>query len=114
MYKEARQVMGRYEKMGGGAVNIAVTRVYGGFEPFEIIFMRFDDNKDYRPNVIHRVVVDFVEEKVYQGQNKGLHGEGSFTERRIKDMTLTRKARDFVSASGSAHLNFEFKIQEYR
>ena len=113
MFKEARQVMGRYENSGGGAVNVAVTKTYGGFDPFEVIFFRYDD-KTSGPDVIQRVVMDLVSNNESQGQNRGLHGEGSFTEERIKNMTMTVEPRDFSSARGASHLNIEFKIQEYR
>ena len=112
MYKDAKRVMGRYEN-SCGAVSIAVTKTYGGFDPFEIIIMRFDD-KTSTADVIQRVVLDYVGNNDSQGQNKGIHGEGTFTERRIKNMIMTNKPREFYSASGSSHLNFEFRVQEYR
>ena len=115
MFDDARQVMGRYESCGGGAINIAVTRTYPGFDPFEMIIMRYDDKTSRPPgDVIHRVVLDLVRDKESQGQNRGLHGEGSFTQERIKDMSMSVHPREFTSANGSSHLNIELKIQEYR
>lgn len=115
MFEEARQVMGRYESSGGGAVNIAVTKTYGGMDPFEMIIMRYNDKTSRPPgDVIHRVVLDLVRDKESQGQNRGLHGEGSFTQERIKNMSMSVHPREFTSASGSSHLNIELKVLEYR
>lgn len=107
--------MGRYESSDGGAVNIAVTKTYGGPDPFEIIIMRYDDKTSKPPaDVIQRVVLDLVNSKESQGQNRGLHGEGSFTQEKIKNMVMTVHPREFSSGRGSSHLNVELKVQEYR
>ena len=115
MFKDARNVMGRYESSDGGAVNIAVTKTFGGLDPFELIIMRYDDKTSKPPgDVIQRVVLDLVSTKESQGQNRGLHGEGLFTQEKIKNMVMTVHPREFASASGSSHMNVELKVQEYR
>ena len=116
MYKQARTVAGRYEDTSGCALNVAITKTYGGVDPvdpYEIILFYFPD-KTKNPEVIHRVVVDRVADKISQGQVRGIHGVGNFTQDRIKDLELIIKPMDFCSASGQVHMNVEVIVKEFR
>ena len=113
MYREARRVIGRFTNNDGGAINVACTKTYGGRDPFEVILMRYSENT-VNAEVIHRVVVDWIESNQAQGQNRGLHGEGNFTESRIKDLRMTVNPRDFSSAGGRNYINLDFVIKEFR
>ena len=115
MYKQASQILGRYEDTDGGAMNVAITKVYGGVDPYELILFYFPD-KNGLAKVIHRVVLDKVGVTMTQaqGQNRGIHGVDNFTEERIKDMELVINPMDFCSARGQALLNIEVVLKEYR
>ena len=113
MFREAKKCRGRFVSDDGAAVNVSVTKTWGGTDPFEVIFMKFSENAVH-PNVIQRVVLDWTENNQAQGQNEGLHGEGNFTEPRIKDMRMTAHPYDFTSAGGQNHINMDFVIREFR
>lgn len=113
MYREARRVIGRFTSSEGAAVNVACTKTYGGTDPFEVILMRYSKNT-VDPEVIQRVVVDWIESNQAQGQNRGLHGERNFTESRIKDLRMTVHPRDFFSAGGRNYINLDFVVKEFR
>ena len=111
--QQAKKVAGRYEDTSGCALNVAISNTYGGRDPFEIILFYFPDKKK-NPEVIHRVVLDSVGDKISQGQARGIHGVGHFTEERIKNVQLIVKPQDFCSASGQVHMNMEVIVEEYR
>ena len=113
MFREARKCIGRFVSNDGAAVNVSCTKTWGGTDPFEVIFMKFSKDAVH-PSVIHRVVLDWTENNQAQGQNRGLHGEGNFTEARIKDIRMTAHPRDFSSAGGRNNIHMDFVIREFR
>ena len=113
MFKKASKVIGRYEDTTGCALNVAITKTYGGVDPFEIILFYFSD-KTKSPDVIHRVVLDSIGDQIFQGQARGSHGVANFTEERIKNIKMIIKPQDFSSARGQNHINIEINVQEYR
>ena len=104
--------MGRFEDDVGGSINVAVTKTYGPRDPFEIILIR-SKTGDLNPSVIHRVVLDWINQSQAQGESRGLHGEKAFREETIKDFTLTSYPREFTSA-GRMHVKIECIVKEYR
>ena len=113
MFRETRKVMGRFVSSEAAAVNVAVTKTYGGIDPFEVILMRYSKDSKH-PDVIQRVILDWTANNQAQGQNHGLHGEGNFTEERVKDLLMTSCKTGFSSADGQALVNIDFIIKEFR
>ena len=113
--KKASKVTGRYEdNTTGSALNVAITKTYGGVDPFEIILFYFPDKTKKNPEVIHRVILDYVGDQKFQGQARGSHGVSKFNEERIKNIEMIVKPQEFASASGQIHMNIEVVVQEYR
>ena len=121
MYRQARKIAGRFEETdGSAAINVVVTKVYGGVDPYELILFYFPD-KMVPAQVIHRVVMDKVgatmsnhEPTMSQGQIRGIHGVEDFTQERIKDASMIVNPLDFCSARGQVHTNIEVTLKEYR
>ena len=113
MFKSAHKIMGRFEDNSGGKLNVAVTKVYGGLDPFEIILFDFPD-KNKNPVTIHRAVLDTVGNTRSQGQVTGIHGVNNFTERRIKNLELVVHPLEFCSARGQVHMSVDVIVMEFR
>ena len=115
MFKFANKVIGRYEDNSGGALTIAVTRVFGGRDPFEIILFDSPD-KTKNPVTIHRAVLDTVghTNTKSQGQVTGIHGYNNFTEERIKNVELVVHPLEFCSARGQVHMSLDVIVTEFR
>ena len=119
MYKQASKIRGRYEDTSA-AINVVVTKVYGGLDPYEIILFYFPDKTKTAAQVIHRVVMDKVgstashDPTISQGQVRGIHGIGDFKDERIKDVKLEVKPMEFCSARGQVYLNIEVTVKEFR
>ena len=116
MFNLASRVVGRYEDNNGGALTVAVTKVYGaGLDPFEIILFDSPD-KTKNPVTIHRVVLDTIGDTntKSQGQVTGIHGVNNFTEERIKNLELLVHPLEFSSARGQVHVSVDVIVTEFR
>ena len=115
MFKFSNKVRGRYEDKSGGALTVAVTKIYGGVDPFEIILFDSPD-KTKNPVTIHRVVLDTIghTNTKSQGQVTGIHGVNNFTEERVKNCELVVHPLEFCSASGQVHMSVDVIVTEFR
>ena len=106
---KVNQINGKYVGGSNGSVLVAVTMQRQGGQ--EILLIRSHDEDGLDQHVIHNVAVDvrWGSKHKIQGQNVGIHGEGNFQERRLKEMIVVD-----LEESKYQKLALNVQVSEYR